>query len=539
MVTFTIGCILFVILMGIVLYLMLSKRYDKYLNLSLTCFYLLTILKLLYFFFGKNILGPEIYAIILMATCMLVIIFVILYIMTCTMYLLTTHKVKILFLLPILVIEVFQMVLIGAKEYNESTYFLITLSVSVMSFTIAYVQLFINRRNLTRNTTFRSPKYMNDEIDIPKEIYYKYSIDMEYYNELSEYVFKLYHLVKYRSISRANLQEYIYEEMRLPDSLKKRVIERFMESYNLSRSEHLGILEFANLIFPEFYSNNRTYMSEKYENRLFEEYYYLLRKNINLNNRQYDEIIEKLNKIITEDTNSKNEKTAIDSTNFKETSEYAQSIVREINHCIKTPLMTVKFAIKNILNAEGVTDVQKEKLETISGNISMIESIINGYRQLVVFSDDSVHDNITTHIATAVKAINQQYNKSVKLNIKDFVAPDTAYGNNIITIMLLPLIHNALEASPVDETIIVRCVEKNKVYNVSVENYCENSITLDNLNKDGFTTKEKGGEGLRSVRRISSALGFEFSIKTFENGHKVVAILRIPKKMEGKTDVKE
>lgn len=538
MVIFIIGCVIFTTLMGLISYLMLSRRYSKRFYISLTCFYLMTILQLLYFYFGKNILGPQSYSILLIATCMLITIFVILYVMLYTMFTPSISKVKLLFLLPIIIVEIVQIVFVGAIEYKESTFFLITLSVSIISITIAYVQIFVNRRNLTSDRSLNSVRFMSDEIDIPKEIYYRYSMNPEFYNELSEYVFKLYHLVRTRSISISYLKEYVYEETRLPESLKKRVIERFMESYNLSKSENLGLIEFANLIFPEFYSNNRTHISEKYENRLFEEYYYLLRKNINLSNRQYQEISDKLNQILISDANNKGEDSTIEN-NVKETSDYAQSIVREINHCVKTPLMTVKFAVKNILNSEGVTDLQKEKLETINSNISMIESIINGYRQLVVFSNENIYDNITTHISTVAKAINQQYSKSVKLNIKDFVNPDIAYGNNIITIMLLPLIHNALEASPVDGTITVKCVEKNKFYTINVENYCESPITIDNLNQDGFTTKEKGGEGLRSVRRISAALGFEFSIKSYEDGNKVVAILKIPKKVEDNADDKK
>lgn len=538
MVIFIIGCVIFTLLMGVVSYLMLSRRYVKRFYISLTCFYLMTILQLLYFFFGKNILGSQEFSIISIATCMLVTILVILYVIFYTMLTPNISKLKLLFLLPIIIVDIVLIVLIGAQEYDESIFFLITLSVSIISITIAYVQIFINRRNLISARSLNSIRYISDEIDMPKEIYYRYSMNSDFYNELSEYVFKLYHLVRTRSISISSLKEYVYEETKLPEPLKKRVIERFMESYNLSKSENLGILEFANLIFPEFYSNNRTHISEKYENRLFEEYYYLLRKNINLNNRQYQEITDKLNQILMSDTSSIDEDSTVEN-NAKETSDYAQSIVREINHCVKTPLMTVRSAVKNILNSESVTELQKEKLETIISNISMIESIINGYRQLVVFSDDNIHDSITTHISTVAKAINQQYNKSVKLNIKDFVDPDIAYGNNIVTIILLPLIHNALEASPVDGTITVKCIEKNKIYNISVENYCENSVAIDNLNQDGFTTKEKGGEGLRSVRRISSALGFEFSIKSYENGHKIVAVLKIPKKAEGNADEKE
>ena len=538
MVIFIIGCVIFTLLMGVVSYLMLSRRYVKRFYISLTCFYIMTTLQLLYFFFGKNILGSQEFSIISIATCMLVTILVILYVIFYTMLTPNISKLKLLFLLPIIIVDIVLIVLIGAREYDESIFFLITLSVSIISITIAYVQIFINRRNLISARSLNSIRYISDEIDMPREIYYRYSMNSDFYNELSEYVFKLYHLVRTRSISISSLKEYVYEETRLPEPLKKRVIERFMESYNLSKSENLGILEFANLIFPEFYSNNRTHISEKYENRLFEEYYYLLRKNINLNNRQYQEITDKLNQILMSDTSSIDEDSTVEN-NAKETSDYAQSIVREINHCVKTPLMTVRSAVKNILYSESVTELQKEKLETIISNISMIESIINGYRQLVVFSDDNIHDSITTHISTVAKAINQQYNKSVKLNIKDFVDPNIAYGNNIVTIILLPLIHNALEASPVDGTITVKCIEKNKIYNISVENYCENSVAIDNLNEDGFTTKEKGGEGLRSVRRISSALGFEFSIKSYENGHKIVSVLKIPKKVEGNADEKE
>ena len=54
MVIFIIGCVIFTLLMGVVSYLMLSRRYVKRFYISLTCFYLMTILQLLYFFFGKN-----------------------------------------------------------------------------------------------------------------------------------------------------------------------------------------------------------------------------------------------------------------------------------------------------------------------------------------------------------------------------------------------------------------------------------------------------------------------------------------------------
>ena len=75
-------------------------------------------------------------------------------------------------------------------------------------------------------------------------------------------------------------------------------------------------------------------------------------------------------------------------------------------------------------------------------------------------------------------------------------------------------------------------MEKGEEYIIRIENKCESKVVADNLSRDGFTTKEKGGEGLRSVRRISSSLNFDFSINSYESGRKVVATLKIPTNKE-------
>ena len=199
-------------------------------------------------------------------------------------------------------------------------------------------------------------------------------------------------------------------------------------------------------------------------------------------------------------------------------------------------LSVFNLMIISIVNKNA--DAQIDKIKTASGNIAIIQSILNGYRKLVVFADDSNPEKITEHILTAVNALNQQYGKKIKLDITSFVEPKNAYGNNIVTIMLLPLVHNAYEASPANETINVSCQDKSSHFLLRVENLCDHKVNVENLAKDGFTTKEKGGEGLRSVRRISESLHFDFSIKTYESGRKVVATLKIPKSQEVTVDDK-
>lgn len=438
---------------------------------------------------------------------------------------------------PIIIVEIIQLVFyIIADNLNITTRDHINIIIASISILYALSSLLLNIVNTHRDNEYKEYVYASVNSDIPHDVLYRYSEKrFKEYNKLSEITFKLYNSLKSRSLSLDKLKEYLDTETDLPEVLKIRVLERYTNSYNLSRIERIGLFEFANLIFPEFYSTFETgYSSQKYESRLFEEYYSLLRKNLRINTQQYESINEKLEKLLLLD-NTSNPSNGESKANVQEcdTTQYAQSIVREINHCIKTPLLAIKYAIQNLSNyADNLSDTQMDKIKTASGNIAIIQSIMNGYRKLVVFADDSNPEKITEHILTAVNALNQQYGKNIKLDITSFVEPKNAYGTNIVTIMLLPLVHNAYEASPSNETIKVSCQDKSSQFLLRVENLCDHKVNGENLIKDGFTTKEKGGEGLRSVRRISESLHFAFSINTYESGRKVVATLKIPKNQE-------
>lgn len=416
---------------------------------------------------------------------------------------------------PIMFIEIIQLIFYFiAGDLNIATQEHIDVIFVSIPILCALLTIFLNIVNTRRDVEYKKFLYSSKNSDIPHDVLYRYSErHFREYNKLSEITFKLYNSLKSRSMSLDRLREYLDTETDLPESLKIRVLERYTNSYNLSRIEQIGLFEFANLIFPEFYATSETgYSSQKYESRLFEEYYYLLRKNIRLYTRQYESINEKLEQLLLSGNAShpSNGESKTDTPEY-DTTQYAQSIVREINHCIITPLLAIKYAIQNLSNnADNLSDTQIDKIKTASGNIAIIQSILNGYRKLVVFADDSNPEKITEHILTAVNALNQQYGKKIKLDITSFVEPKNVYGNNIVTIMLLPLVHNAYEASPSNETINISCKDKNSHFLLRVENLCDHKVNVENLAKDGFTTKEKGGEGLRSVRRISESLQFYF-----------------------------
>lgn len=538
MLVFIIGCILFTFALGMGIYWMIFHPYRHNLILTPYSFYIMTILHILYFFFGSDILEEETYALLSISVSLILIMFNIFYIFT---YLTRTYDnrlIKIITLVPNIIIEILIFIFTNKSRISINYLELIILFATIFIFIITQTN---NKtvRNIDQDYDYYFMHYDNSDTDIPHYSHYKYLFaDSDLYNDLSDVIFKLYHLQRKRPISLSIYRDYLENETSLPINLKKRIINRLQESYRLLEIEKLSIIDFAVVILPEFYSpSTKTISSEKYERRLFEEYYYLLRKNISNSNQQFEKICEKLETLINADTikNISENPESHECINTSETStdNYVQSIVREINHCIKGPLLAIKYAAKNLLmNTDNLTDIQKEKLETIEGNEVIIEAIIGGYRKLVFLAEDNIPSKIDNNLTTFVKGLNQQSGKNIAINIKEFVDPNITYGNSIITIMLLPLVHNAYEASPKNETIHISCSEKSTQYIIRIENVCENKVSGKDLVTDGFTTKEKGGEGLRSVRRISESLGFEFSIKTYDNGQKVVALLKIPNSKE-------
>ena len=534
---------LFLMLFAVSFFLIKAQSFLHNKFRILMCLYIMVTLQTLYIYVGNNSKADIWNNIIVLLSLAMVLCILTWYVIKVLVAKSENVLNIVLIATPIIVIEIIQLVFyIIAGDLNIATHDHIDIIFVSVSILCALSSLFLNIVNTRRDTEYKKYIYSSRNSDIPQDVLFRYSErHFREYNKLSEITFKLYNSLKSRSMSLDKLREYLDTETDLPESLKIRVLERYTNSYNLSRIEQIGLLEFANLIFPEFYTTSETgYSSQKYESRLFEEYYYLLRKNLRLNTQQYESINEKLEQLLLFD-NAAHPSNGESKTNTPEydTTQYAQSIVREINHCIKTPLLAIKYAIQNLSNnADNLSDAQIDKIKTASGNIAIIQSILNGYRKLVVFADDSNPEKITEHILTAVNALNQQNGKKIKLDITSFVEPKNAYGNNIVTIMLLPLVHNAYEASPANETINVSCRDKSSHFLLRVENLCDHKVNVENLAKDGFTTKEKGGEGLRSVRRISESLHFDFSIKTYESGRKVVATLKIPKSQEVTVDDK-
>lgn len=104
------------------------------------------------------------------------------------------------------------------------------------------------------------------------------------------------------------------------------------------------------------------------------------------------------------------------------------------------------------------------------------------------------------------------------------------YSTNLVTILILPLLQNALEATPNNKAISVNYTDSDNYHAIKISNYCSKMPSLTNLQTDGYSSKGKNhiGNGISIVRRVSNIVGINFKLTI--NNNQVIANLKLPKK---------
>lgn len=541
-VVFIVGTFLFFGLGALIVHWVFDLLEEKDIYRVIGCEYIMAILLLLYHIYGSPVFGKIPPYWIVFCASILFFIFLCLYIFIHIIE--ECSKIKLLLLLPLFMLEIWQIAAVWSNvkrdivsiDIKHVESFLLSLIVVIE---IIYMFSLIKRKRKRRSELFQT-RYHRSNSDLPFNFYIRNSgLSGNVSDSISYLVIKLYQYAKEEQLTPSRLKAFLlrYDDI-LPPSVQSKVIDRFMDSHYLNRMESVNLIEFATILFPEFFgSPHKAYSSDAYNLRLFEDFYMLSQKNLDRSQLQLGELNLKINKIeelLTGAVGSykldteQNEKS--ENISFAEYSN--QSIIREIYHLTKTPLLTINIAMKNLLNnnEEHLSRTQKEKLSIIMDNASTVKLIIEAYRRLVILSDVSTNEDIVSYIKTAVSSICEICKKQIKQEISEFPERLSIHGNNVIIILMMPLIHNAIEASPNEANLIIKCIEKEDDYIITVENTCVNLPKQKDLHTDGYSSKTDGGEGLRSVRRISKSIGIEFRIKAYNKNKKVIATLTIPKK---------
>ena len=220
------------------------------------------------------------------------------------------------------------------------------------------------------------------------------------------------------------------------------------------------------------------------------------------------------------------------------------AMIREMFHLTKTPLMSIRFAVENFieLSQTPLSDSQIQFLNSIKDDAKLVSIIIGEYRRLAteipIDAATYTGDNIECLLNAVLASACRLNKKNLCGNISTFPNEISNHGNHFAVVLLKPLIDNAVEAAPDGTEIKIDCDENDDSIIVTIENYCGDSLPLDeDLHTDGFTTKTLntngkpgGGEGLSGIRRIASKHRIGFKIHSDQKTNKVIATLQFPKK---------
>ncbi len=180
------------------------------------------------------------------------------------------------------------------------------------------------------------------------------------------------------------------------------------------------------------------------------------------------------------------------------------AIVRELHHSLGTPLAQID-AQALMLNSDADVDTRK-RVEQIRDSVRLCWAFLDGYRASVSsYGPDRV--SIPDAIASAVSVYSSAHGPPVTVNV-EVESRIAGYTPGFVLAVLLPLLQNAVEASPSGRPISVTQANLPHATAITIQNECPEPPTASDLiYEEGFTTKpEHSGLGLAGARRLLEAL---------------------------------
>jgi K+-sensing histidine kinase KdpD len=186
-------------------------------------------------------------------------------------------------------------------------------------------------------------------------------------------------------------------------------------------------------------------------------------------------------------------------------------LIREISHSLNTPIALIESSILT-LGANNQThdgdSMFSQTIDSIQTSLNICKSVLAAYRELVLVATSATlwsPESVSDAIESASKVYVKNSGKSLRVHV-DMPTSIKGYSNNYVVSLLLPLIENAVDASPEGAQLSVRGRVGERNFNVEIENATNAPPQSDQIYENGFTTKDKHeGTGLSVVQYLLSA----------------------------------
>lgn len=535
---FIIGLVFFFGAGALVIYWVFNEIPEYYFYRNFCCICGMVILTVFFKIWGNYVFVAQVQKWILFSAAVVLLLFIVFYLICCCL-LDDDLELKHLFLVIPALVEVYFIIItfvnFDLKSFLANIYDSLTLS--LVSVSVCIVLFFINvflksRLKEAKNKIYMYNRTINSHSD------FKY-IDTDIISnsrfervKLERTVMILYTRLQTDYFPPSKVFEFLIKSD-VPRNLTNRITERLFETQLYQNVSSLSLLEFAQELLPEYYHFEKTskYRNSSMDMRMFEDLYDRFRRMINEEKADITDMknkIEELFQVVK--VEKKSEIYSNTNNTLDETS--CQNQIRELFHALESPIATTEMALSNFqISFPELNDIQLKKIEKIHNNLKLIKTVLYAYRELsfMTLRDSS---NAFLPLPAIIQSIKDflGFETDINVLINGFPNEIPYYSTNLVTILILPLLQNALEATPNNKAISVNYTDSDNYHAIKISNYCSKMPSLTNLQTDGYSSKGKNhiGNGISIVRRVSNIVGINFKLTI--NNNQVIANLKLPKK---------
>jgi signal transduction histidine kinase len=188
--------------------------------------------------------------------------------------------------------------------------------------------------------------------------------------------------------------------------------------------------------------------------------------------------------------------------------EFGSNLIGELTHSLKTPLAHIEVTIREWAKST-MSAAEVEEIHDVLISVELCKASLAAFREVRQVSsaaDSWSPTSLNESIRGAVSVYSARAGKQI---ILDLSLPDSIpeYSNNYLIALMLPLIENAVEASPGGEKIQLRFDREvgNRVA-FTLENSVDTPVNREILRTVGATTKPgHDGLGVATVKDLLSA----------------------------------
>lgn len=539
---FIVGLVFFFGAGALVTYWIFGGTPEDYFYRSLGCISGMSMLTIFFKIWGNYVFIAQAQKWILFSTAVLLLLFIVFYLIGYIHYDLggNDFELRLLFLGVPAFVEVYFIIITFVDFELKFSFANMDVSLTlvwvgaVVGVVVSFINVFILRSRLkeAENKLYVYNRTINSHSDFK---YIDTDIISSSHSErmrLERTVIQLYTQLQNDYLSPSKVYELLIKS-NVPHNFANRIIERIFEAQLYRNASSLSLLEFAQEVLPEYYRFEKVskYRNSSMDMRMFEDLYGRFKRMLS---EEKNEIVDMKNKIEELFQVVKVEKKAEIYSNTVNTLDEpsCQNQIRELFHALESPIATTEMALSNFqMSFQGINEIQLKKIEKIQNNLKLIKTVLYAYRELsfMTIRDSS---NAFLPLPDIIQSIKDlvDFETNVKVLINGFPDEIPYYSTNLVTILILPLLQNALEATPKNKMISVNYTDSDNYHAIKISNYCSKMPSLANIQTDGYSSKGKNhiGTGLSIVRRVSNIVGINFTLTI--NNNQVVANLELPKK---------